>query len=135
MAFLNWDASFEVGIMEVDRQHRSLFDLTNDLHDAMRAGQGKQVLGKVLDALVAYTKNHFGYEERMLGLYRYGELAAHKSQHEALVQQVQEFQQKYTEGNATISISLMNTLRNWLTNHIKVSDAQYAAFLREKGVR
>ena len=32
--FITWDSSYEVGIEIVDKQHRHLVDLTNELYNA-----------------------------------------------------------------------------------------------------
>ena len=63
MALITWNNMLSTGVTEQDNQHKKLIDLINQLNDAMQAGKGSEVLGKVLAELVNYTVFHFGYEE------------------------------------------------------------------------
>ena len=45
MALIQWNDSLKVGVAEIDKQHQKLVDMINDLHDAMRQGQGNAVPG------------------------------------------------------------------------------------------
>ena len=58
MAFVEWsDEKYAIGVARVDEQHRRLFELLNELHDAMQEGEGRDVVGEtpdtVLDAAIA----------------------------------------------------------------------------------
>jgi hemerythrin-like metal-binding protein len=61
-----WDQSFAVGIPHVDAQHKQLFGIVNELHQAMKSGQSKSVVGQTLEKLVAYTVTHFKDEEALM---------------------------------------------------------------------
>jgi hemerythrin len=47
MPLLIWGPIFEVGVQQIDTQHRKLFDLA----DAIRAGKGMLPLGTILNEL------------------------------------------------------------------------------------
>lgn len=49
MAFLDWQTSFSVNVKEIDDQHQYLVSLINNLHAAMRTGQDKDTLGKLIN--------------------------------------------------------------------------------------
>jgi hemerythrin len=135
MALMNWSDEFSVNIAKIDQQHKKFFDLINNLHDAMRAGNGKEALGTTLKALVDYTKVHFTDEERLLQLYHYPELDKHKAIHDAFVKQTMELQTKFESGNTMLSIQVMGALKDWLINHINGTDKQYTGYLNSKGVK
>lgn len=40
MPLIQWNESLSVGVVEIDRQHRKLVELINDLNNAMRQGKG-----------------------------------------------------------------------------------------------
>ena len=69
MAFFNWEDRFSVGIAEIDMQHQKLVQMLNELYDAMKAGKGNDVLGKVLNGMIQYTASHFATEERYMKLH------------------------------------------------------------------
>ncbi|MCW5210007.1 hemerythrin family protein, partial [Desulfobulbus sp. US1] len=55
-----------------------LFEIVNELTDAMKAGHGKDVLGNILDRLISYTASHFQLEENYFQQVKYPDAAAHK---------------------------------------------------------
>ena len=70
MAYLDWSESYSVGIPKIDMQHQKLVAFLNQLYEAMQAGKGNDVLGKVLNDLAMYTKTHNQVEilqSRLLG--------------------------------------------------------------------
>jgi hemerythrin-like metal-binding protein len=100
----------------------------------MSSGQGKIALSRVLDRLVQYTAAHFAHEERLMRLHHYPDLAKHLAQHEALTKQVLAFQSDFESGRATVTVQVLQFLKQWLQNHIAESDQKYAPYLRSKAV-
>jgi hemerythrin len=123
-----------VNIKEIDLQHQKLVELINNLHDGMKAGKGKEILGEILSELVNYTSFHFAFEEKLLEKYVYPETIAHKRQHSDLVGQVLAYKESYESGKTVLSIEIMNFLKDWLTTHITGTDKKYSTFLNSKGV-
>jgi len=134
MSLLTWSSVFSVGVKDIDDQHKKLVDLANQLNDAMRAGHGKDVLGKVLNELVDYTVYHFGFEEKLMDKHQYPNQAAHKEEHKKLVQEVAAFKGKFDKGDAALTSEIMNFLRDWLTKHILQTDKLFGKDLNSKGV-
>ena len=131
MPMMTWSDSYTVNSTEIDNQHKKLFSLINDLHDAMSKGMGKESLGTTLAALVDYSKVHFADEERMLAKINYPGLAAQKTEHAAFVQRVFELQTQFRAGKVAMTITVMEFLKDWLTNHILKVDQKYASYLRK----
>ena len=129
-----WHNEYSVQIGSVDAQHKVLFGLAQELFTAMNAGRSKAALARILDRLVQYTQVHFAHEERLMQKHRYPAFQAHKAEHEALIRKVLEFQQEFQQGKVTISVQLLQFLRDWLEKHIKGSDQRYSPFLRQQAV-
>ena len=134
MALLTWDDSYSVGVAEIDKQHKRLFDLINDLFDAMKVGKAKDVIEKVIKELANYTVYHFGYEEKYFDQFGYSETAAHKKEHKDFVDTVSKFQSEFASGNALLSMEVMSFLKKWLQGHIKGTDQHYTEFFHEHGM-
>lgn len=134
MAFINWDDSYSVGVVLIDNQHKRLIQIINELHDAMGAGKGKEILGKVLFELVQYVNTHFKTEEEYMVKYNYNEYESHRYEHEKLTDEVKRFHEDFKDGKAVLTIEIMNFLRNWLMDHILVKDKKFGKFLNEKGM-
>jgi hemerythrin len=132
MALMTWQDNYSVHLPNIDAQHKRLFDLINQLHEAMAKGKANDVMGKILADLVTYTKTHFQAEEALLKSKNYPDLAAHQQQHRKFTDQVLQFQKDFGAGRTTVSSQTLNFLRDWLSNHILQIDKRYSTFLSEK---
>ena len=132
MAFMDWKDSFSVNVIKFDVQHKKLVGLVNELHAAMSAGQGKDVMSRVLSELMKYTSKHFSDEEDAMLKFGYPDFKAHKAEHVKLTDEVLKFQKQFEGGEKNISIDVMSFLNNWLKNHIMASDKKYSEFFKGK---
>lgn len=135
MSNSSWNDSYSVGIIKIDTQHKRLFQLIDDLNNAMAEGKGKEIMGKVLNELVLYINTHFKSEEALMTEYGYPDYEFHKSEHEKYTQDVQKFHADYLAGKSVLSVQIMNFLRNWLVDHIAIKDKKLGAFLKDSGVK
>ena len=122
MTMMEWNDALKVGHSVIDRDHQKLVGLINKLSDAMSTGQGRDVCGSVLSELIGYTQTHFANEERLMALHRYAEASGHRAEHARLVEEVVAFEAKFKAGTATLSVSLLHFLMEWLTHHILAAD-------------
>lgn len=129
MTFISWKDDYSVRVPEIDTQHRRLLEVINRLHGAMLMGGKPDALQVVMDELVAYTRYHFGYEEQLMERAGYQGVEEHKRKHRAMVTQVEGFAAEITSGKASVSLKLMNFLKDWLTRHIMETDQQYSGCL------
>ena len=121
-----------VGNPSIDRDHRMLIQYVNEMHTAMAARQGKEIVGTILAKLVKYTHEHFGREEIIWKSGGLADLDRHKKLHVDLLRTVDQFKSKYDSGTAMLSLDVMNFLRDWLTNHILKTDKAAAAAIAGK---
>ncbi len=122
--WISWDASLSVGIDVIDEHHRYLFDLTNDLIDAIANKTGAKELLRVLNALVEYAQVHFLAEERMMDHYGYGGAERQKQQHRQFHDRLKEFYDELHDNLLITRIEVMSYLRGWLVAHILNEDTQ-----------
>lgn len=135
MSLIRWNDNLSVNIKVIDQQHKKLVDSINELNDAMKLGKGKEVMGKIINNLISYTATHFRTEEKYFAQFGYPDLANHKKEHDAFVQKVSEFKDKFEKGRIMMTIEVMNFLSDWLKNHILVTDKLYVEFFNAKGLR
>ncbi len=133
--FMPWSKDLEIGIKEIDDQHKRLVKLVNQLYVGISQGKDKEYLSKILNELIEYTDYHFKTEEYYFDKFGYPETDIHKEIHRKLVEKVVNFKKKFEEGSATLSYELLNFLKDWLINHIGKTDKKYGSFLKEKGLR
>jgi hemerythrin-like metal-binding protein len=134
-SYLEWKDEYSVGIDSIDRQHRRLVNLINQLHTAVTYSTGEEFEREALDELVDYTKTHFSYEEDLMKQNGYPDFDAHKAQHVEMIRKVDEVLAEYEKDQDTAMNNALNYLSDWLINHINGTDKQYSSFLVGKGVK
>ena len=132
MVAIQWDEKqFATGHAVVDKQHRDLFKLVNDLHEAIVAQRSKDVLMPTLERLAKYTVEHFHTEQDLMASLGYPEFAAHKQRHDELTAKVVELMEGYRSGKVTLPVTLSRFLSEWLNHHIKGEDKRMIEWIRQ----
>ncbi len=134
MPLINWEERFSVGIQRLDQHHKTMVAMVNELHDAMKVGQGRKVVGEIVQRLANYTRSHFAAEEQLFDLHGYPEAKLHREEHNALVAKVDQWQRDLAAGRPAVTFEVANSLRDWLLHHILESDKKYGPYLNAKGV-
>jgi hemerythrin len=129
-----WKEAYSVKVLALDNQHKKLFELVNELHQAMGEGHGKDVAGGILTRLIDYTVQHFTAEEKLMERHKYPTLLAHRAEHKALTDKVLAFKKEFDAGTSNVTPQLMTFLQQWLRNHIQSVDQRYSDYLNQKGV-
>lgn len=132
---IEWTDEFSVDVPSIDAQHKKLVDLINDLNAAMENGETDAVLGRIFADLLAYTERHFAYEEQLFEKTGFAASDAHCREHEALRDKVTDLQGRLQRGEFMLGVEVMSFLRDWLTQHIMVSDKAYTRHFIANGVR
>lgn len=135
MPLMSWKEDYNVGVADIDQQHKKLIDLINQLDSGMCKGQGKQVLGKILGDLINYCSSHFATEEKLFKQHEYPDADEHKAKHQKMTEKVLSLQKEFQLGKVTISHDVMDFLKKWLDKHILGTDKKYGPFLNSKGVK
>jgi hemerythrin len=118
---------YEIGIAEIDAQHRELFNILATLEEHSGAGYTFDAARDALAHLTNYANVHFAIEESVMRMHRYPELAAHAAEHQRLREQLANFQLRLLD--ADIATQLHKFIEGWLTNHIDVTDRHYVPHL------
>ncbi|MFP4459844.1 MAG: bacteriohemerythrin [Candidatus Zixiibacteriota bacterium] len=134
MKLIEWNDDLFINIEEIDRQHKKLVDIINHLHAAMKARKAKEILDEIIEELIEYTEYHFDTEENYFIKYDYPESFIHKKTHRIFVKKVKQFQADFDRGKLLLSLEIMNFLKDWIEEHIKVVDMKYSDFFRQSSV-
>ena len=129
MPFAEWSKEFSVGVEEIDGDHRRLLELLNQLHDAAKTEDGREVLGRVLDGLMLYVGYHFAHEEALFLRTNYPGYERHRRQHQALTITVKEIRDDFQMGRSdALPRQVLEFLKNWLYEHIMGSDRAFGVY-------
>ena len=118
MSLLMWDSSFNVGVEDIDTQHKKLLKLINKLHDAMMCGKENDVLESVLSSVTDYTEYHFTFEEGLMDKFDYPGSEKHMGEHKELKAKLFEIQAEYPAHKPGANMRVMDFLQKWLIDHI-----------------
>ncbi len=124
-----WRDQMNVGISEVDEDHKHLIGIINDFEGAARRGAGQVDEGNmrsILRRLQHYARDHFSREEKMQEAAGYDGVAENKIQHALLLRSLNDFILMFMEGKlgaTTEATEKMNAfLKRWLVDHILKTD-------------
>ncbi|NMM15022.1 MAG: hemerythrin family protein [Rhodoferax sp.] len=133
MAYFEWADDLVIDNGPIDRDHRHLVDLVNELHTATTQGCGQEVVAKILNSLVQYTAEHLRMEEQEMAAVHFPHLERHKIGHLKFTESLRDLQQKYDAGSITVASQLSTVLRDWLSLHIRRSDKELLTFMKKSG--
>jgi hemerythrin len=89
-----WTEELAVGHAKMDRDHRQLVALVNDLFNNADAA----LFDWRMDVLIKHTLAHFELEEDLMRAATYPYLAAHADKHRALIVQIRILRTSLAEG-------------------------------------
>ncbi|GAB0058656.1 Bacteriohemerythrin [Candidatus Magnetaquicoccaceae bacterium FCR-1] len=127
----------DVGEPRFNLAHEKLFNIVVDADEILGAAvtgersptpQEWESLSTVCDELIVYAKAHFADEEETLIHRNYPNAAQHRTIHNQLIEQLNEFQRKVTEGNDKDLKELRRWMLEWLLNHVNREDHAFAQF-------
>ncbi len=134
MAIIAWKNEFCVKVREWDNHHRKIIDTINELHEAMSASKGKEVLEGILNNLTNYADYHFAAEEREMLKHNYPDYTEYRYKHQKMLSNVKALIEDYKQGKKDLSHDISIFLSNWLNKHIAGTDKRYSSFMNSVGV-
>lgn len=130
MSTIEWKSIYEIGIENIDAQHKQLIEIINRLHEANVTGTSKMIVGEILQELLDYTIFHFNEEEMFLTNHNYPGFDKHKSEHEEFKNKIIKFIDDSKKQQLLISIKVIEYLKEWTISHILGNDKEYAEFIK-----
>lgn len=125
MEIIKWSEKYNLGITEVDNQHKGLVIIINELFTLMSEGKAKDNLESIFEHLTDYTKKHFFTEEAMMIKFAYPDYNNHKQEHTKFIEKLTSLKNDFSKGKVTVSLEILNFLKEWLLNHIQITDKKY----------
>jgi hemerythrin-like metal-binding protein len=131
---LVWSDEFSIGMPEIDAQHRVLIELINQVWDTIIPAKPDHAKTfQIIEELERYTLTHFTAEEVFLREMGYLNFDQHKAKHDHFVARIAQEKDKISAGQR-MTLDIVYFLRDWLVNHILVSDKEYVAEFKNRAV-
>ena len=133
---LVWTKDLSVGIVEIDDQHKELFDHVNRLLKAINEENAAEETGRIFAFLDSYILTHFSNEQRYMDEYSmhgYEDESRHKSEHASFIISLREFRADLEAGSPSQQFvaEFAKWITNWWLTHIQHIDKGFGAFLRK----
>lgn len=132
---LVFDSRYIIGVEQVDREHKVLFELASGIYDSLSSDviMPMREIGSAIDKLVKATASHFASEESLMQACRYPGLAEHKALHAGLISRIKDFEAQVEHSDSLTPVDVYEFLCGWLGDHIRTSDRLFAEFSLSAG--
>jgi len=123
---IEWNEEITSGIKEIDRQHKQIISLLNQIVYFFETPDSSKEL---ISSLLEFSKvihEHFAYEEKLLAEYGFKGLKNHKAGHEEISDMINSIvMPAMLDEEADIPAEPIISIVRWFENHLKTEDARY----------
>jgi len=131
---IEWEDEYSIGISLIDKEHKELIRIMNAAMVAKQHGDNIDEISGLLKELTTYALKHFSTEESYMIEFNYPEFQYHKEEHHDFSKKAIAYCNRVIEGDYHISNEIFEYLKEWLVNHIQITDKKYVECFRENGV-
>lgn len=129
-----WDESFNCGMAEIDKQHKELVTILNEVIEKREDGVKSETVSSALMKLINYADYHFKAEEEYMKKINYPEYINHKREHIEFMRKTVEICEDTMEYKENVPEQLIVFIKNWVVNHIMQSDRDIFIFSQKEAV-
>ena len=129
MQLLKWNPELELGLEEIDNQHKQLIVLIIELIVASQYGQPNSAMLAIVEKLQTYANLHFKTEEDIFTRYDYPGRAEHVAEHETFLGSIKYIRRQCEIIDTSMSDKIRDFLLHWLGTHIKINDMEYKRYI------
>ena len=126
-----WHDSYNVGIPEMDEQHRLLFDMIEGLaavaEDGHRSGDGMM---DTVDRLIALTRSHLQYEETLAARVPNPAYESVIRDHSEVMRKVEGLSKYLEKAPVDALHTMVEFLKDWVIDHALIEDRRFRESLQ-----
>lgn len=123
---MKWEPRHATGIEEIDQQHKTLFEASENYRLALEAGTGRNNYDLFIEFLVAFIEVHFANEEECMFAYRCPAAKQNKLEHAGIAKFIQAENARFEAEGFSLerATALLAMVDQWLDGHIGRIDVQ-----------
>jgi len=137
--YIKWNNKYSVGISSLDSENKEFIDIINKTIYAKEHSDNTEELTEglkdVLEEMTNYALEHFKTEEACMREFNYPEYKDHNEEHYNFITKTIAYFDRVVNGDYHISNELLEYLKQWLVNHIQVTDRQYIDCFKKNGLK
>lgn len=132
MSLSYWRDDCKLNHPQIDREHRHILKLLEELYRSVLLDQREDVLQTLLDTLFTVTMEHCETEEALMAIFRYPEQLAHIEQHEILLDLILNYRLSLDQGGRPLTLDDVHNLATWLTGHVTAHDLKMVQYVKQQ---
>lgn len=130
---LKWSKEFEIGVEEIDKEHKEIIDSFEKLYKMMKIGKGHDEYEEIMKFLDHYVNTHLDHEEELQKRIEFEELDYHISLHEEFKSHIKEMLSRYNGDVSNSELLKLNLfVKEWLLKHILSEDRKIAEAIKNR---
>ena len=129
-----WEDKFSVGISEIDDEHRGLIGILNKAVIANGHDDNTVETLELLGDIIEYSRKHFSTEEAYMLKFKFPEYQLHKNEHLEFTNNSIRNYHNFISGDYQVTNEILEYLKQWLVNHIQVTDKKYIDCFKKNGL-
>jgi len=130
MQHFKWTKAHAIFLPEIDAEHRNLFRMAEELHQAVRAGAEAARVQELARPLAVAIEEHFAHEERLMRSVACPDAAWHKTQHDAARKKMEPLFAEIEAGDVDAAREFIEYLGKWFRDHMSLPDRMMGAHVR-----
>ena len=133
---VEWQEYLSIGVLEVDIQHKLLFEKFNAFLAACHSGTEADGTYRLFWFVEAYTVTHFREEESLMQRVGFPEFLKHRERHVAFTDEIGKLKERLkSEGPTQSLVSAITTfISGWLVEHISKHDRAIGRYMTTAGM-
>jgi len=131
---IEWQESLSVGVLEIDIQHKLLFERVNTFLDACQSKADNETVHRLFWFLEAYAVTHFAEEEKLMQQVMYPDYVQHRRLHQEFVAEVGRIKKRLKAEGPTPALVSETTkfVSSWLIQHISRMDRAIGQYMNQR---
>ncbi len=132
---IEWTGKFSVDVSIIDEEHKKLIDILNKAIIANEHNDNIEETKDMLNDMIEYTSMHFLTEETYMLKSKFPEYQSHRNEHLDFTNKIIMSYHDLISGDNQIANKVLDYLKQWLADHIQVTDKQYIDYFKKNGLK
>ncbi|MDD5674374.1 MAG: bacteriohemerythrin [Chitinivibrionales bacterium] len=128
--FIVWSDEYSVRFDEIDRQHRQIIGIINEMFQLVKGGEAEEKFEKILGDLKTYTETHFAYEEGIMRIAEFPAFEEHIKLHCGMAEKTAGLFKLKFDDKERIKEKVLDFLKDWWLGHIRAKDVEYVPYVK-----
>lgn len=134
MTDIQFKDEYKSGNAEIDRQHKELINLMNEIIANPKLEATSESLDELLFKLINKVNEHFEYEEMLLEKYNYQDREMHKQGHLKYLEDLTELSMKLVNQDADTSSAILESMAKCFESHFLHEDFDFFKDISKENV-